>query len=105
MAMGMIKGWTPGWLLGASCLALASCAPAGNPYPPVPPPQPEVMDKPPVTTTPLIWQPGHWDWAGSGYAWTHGAFVPREGHSELWMPGYWAQTPDGGWSWQPPHWL
>jgi hypothetical protein len=87
-------------------LSLASCAqPTGyaNPYPPVPAPQQEQIPLPPVTTTPLIWQPGHWDWNGSTYVWTPGSYVPRDGHS-LWQPGYWAQT-SGGWTWQPGHWL
>jgi len=30
--------------------------------------------------------------------------VPKGGHGGLWMPGYWAQTPNG-WAWQPPHWM
>jgi hypothetical protein len=84
-------------------LALAGCGNAGAP-PPVPPLQPEVMGKPPVTTTPLIWQPGHWDWTGGGYSWAAGSFMPSAGHGNLWMPGYWAQG-DGGWVWQPAHWM
>ena len=106
----MIRRNTAWAMLGASCLVLAACAgptgsPSGSSPPPVPPLRPEVMDKPPVTTTPLIWQPGHWDWAGGGYVWVPGDFVPSAGHGNLWMPGYWANTPDGGWSWQPAHWM
>jgi hypothetical protein len=93
-------------LLGAVGLTLAACAVGGNPYPPVPPPlQPDVMTKPPVTTTPLIWQPAHWDWTGGGYTWVPGEYVARAGHSDNWMPGYWAQGPEGTWVWQPAHWL
>ncbi|HET6182703.1 MAG TPA: hypothetical protein VFA03_03805 [Acetobacteraceae bacterium] len=93
-------------VLGAG-LTLAGCTTpemAGPPAPP-PPAPPEVIPKPPVTATPLIWQPGHWDWNGSGYVWTPGEYVPRGGHSDMFMPGYWAQSPTGGWQWQPPHWL
>jgi hypothetical protein len=100
----MMRRWTAGWQLGAACLALAGCAMPGGAPPAVPPLQPEAMGKPPVSATPLIWQPGHWDWTGGGYAWVPGDFVPSAGHGALWMPGYWAQTP-AGWSWQPAHWM
>lgn len=101
----MITRATAAALFATTCLALASCAVGpGSPYPPVPPLQPEVMGKPPVTTTPLIWQPGHWDWTGGGYSWVPGTFVASEGHGNLWMPGYWAQSEDG-WVWQPAHWM
>lgn len=91
------------------CVApLAGCAPpapqATSPYPPVPELIPETMPKPPVTADPLIWQPGHWDWTGSGYAWAKGQYVPAQGHGNLWMPGWWSLTP-AGWAWQPPHWM
>jgi hypothetical protein len=42
--------------------------------------------------------------AGTGYVWQPGEYVPREGHGNLYMPGYWAQSA-AGWQWQPPHWL
>jgi hypothetical protein len=58
-----------------------------------------------VTTTPLIWRPGHWDWNGSGYVWIPGDYEPLEGHGNMYLPGYWAQTPGGGWAWQPAHWM
>jgi hypothetical protein len=92
-------------LLGISLLA--GCvfrSPATeNPYPPVPDLLPETMSKPPVTAEPLIWQPGHWDWTGTGYVWANGQFVPAQGHGNLWVPGWWSRTPDA-WVWQPPHW-
>jgi WXXGXW repeat (2 copies) len=83
---------------------LAGCA-AENPPPPAPlPPMTETIPKPPVTATPLIWQPGHWDWTGSSYVWTPGDYVPRGGHGELWMPGYWEKTASG-WVWHPARWV
>ncbi len=83
---------------------LSGCAGmAANPNPPVPAPLPDPMTKPPVTGEPLIWQPGHWDWTGSGYVWAQGQWVPAAGHGALWMPGFWQQT-GGGWAWQPAHW-
>lgn len=74
-----------------------------NPYPPLPPALSETIPKPPVTSTPLMWQPGHWDWNGSGYAWAPGLYVPAAGHGNLWMPGWWAKGASG-WTWQPAHW-
>lgn len=85
---------------------LAGCAgttTSGNPFPPVPPPIAETMPKPPVSGQELTWQPGHWNWNGSGYVWQKGEYVPAAGHGKLFQPGYWAQTPSG-WSWQPAHW-
>jgi hypothetical protein len=86
---------------------LAGCAsnsgPGSNPYPPVPAPLAETMPKPPVTGQELVWQPGHWDWNGTGYVWQPGQYVPAAGHGRLWQPGWWAHTPSG-WQWQPPHW-
>jgi hypothetical protein len=97
-------------LLAAACAAglsvLAGCAQTQTAFtpPPVPPVQVEVIPKPPVTATPLIWQPGHWNWNGTGYVWEPGQYVPRDGHGDMYMPGYWAQT-QAGWAWQPPHWM
>jgi hypothetical protein len=90
-------------LAAATCLGLAGCYAGGPPAPP-PPPQAETIPKPPVSATPLIWQPGHYDWSGGGYAWVPGTYVPRGEHGNMWMPGYWAQTPSG-WVWQPAHWM
>jgi hypothetical protein len=90
-------------IVTAACLGLAGCYAAAPPMPPPPPPQAETIPNPPVSATPLIWQPGHWDWTGGGYSWVAGQYIPHDGHS-MWMPGYWAESP-GGWVWQPAHWL
>ncbi len=87
---------------------LAGCATqttttSANPFPPVPAPMVETMPKPPVTAEPLSWQPGHWDWNGTGYVWQPGQYVPAAGHGPLWQSGWWTQTPSG-WVWQPAHW-
>lgn len=95
-------------LLGAA-IALTACATEGggtgyNPYPQPPPVRTEEIPKPPVSEEPLIWQPGHWDWSGSGYIWRDGHWVKRGGHGTQWQDGYW--TPQGGtWTWVPAHWL
>ena len=75
----------------------------GSPYPPVPDALAESIPKPPVTAEALMWQPGHWDWNGSGYIWAPGQYVPAAGHGSLWMPGWWSRT-ESTWAWQPPHW-
>jgi hypothetical protein len=91
-------------LFGAACL-LAGCAASTTvAYPPVPPPRPETIPNPPVSAAPLIWQPGHWNWTGAGYAWEPGMYVPQGSHSNMFMPGYWQQT-SAGWTWQPAHWM
>ncbi|HTU56302.1 MAG TPA: hypothetical protein VMF62_20225 [Acetobacteraceae bacterium] len=90
--------------LGVAGLGLAGCA-TGNPYPPVPPARAETVPLPPVSGTPLLWQPGHWDWNGHGYDWIAGQWIPRDGHSTTWMPGYWAENQQSEtWTWQPGHW-
>jgi hypothetical protein len=96
-------------LLAAALLTgglVAGCVPAApvNPYPPVPAPLAETVPLPPVSAVPLVWQPGHWDWTGTSYAWTRGEFLPAEGHSGKWMPGWWSST-GAGWVWVPPHWV
>ncbi len=98
--MRHVPPFLPAVILGAG-LVLAGCATAP---PPVPPPQAEVLPLPPVTATPLIWRPGHWDWNGGGYAWVPGAYVPRGDHSNEWLPGHWVQQ-GAGWAWVPAHWL
>ena len=100
----MTRDWIAAVVL-TGCVAVAACAPVTSSYPPVPPLQAETMTKPPVTTTPLIWQPGHWEWTGGGYAWAPGTWVSSVGHGTMWMPGYWAQGPGGGWVWAPAHWM
>lgn len=98
-----------GWQVLIAIVLLSACTrPDGmegdaRPYPPVPALLSEEMPKPPVTAEPLMWQPGHWDWSGSGYVWAKGQYVPAAGHGNLWMPGWWARTPSG-WQWQAPHW-
>jgi len=82
---------------------LSACATVSAP-PAVPPLRSEIIPNPPVSAIPLIWQPGHWDWTGSGYAWQPGEYIPQGTHSNMFMPGYWQQT-SAGWSWIPAHWL
>ena len=94
-------------LLGS--LALTACNGAAgvayNPNPPPPPVREEVIPKPPVSEIVLIWQPGHWDWDGTGgYFWRTGEYVDRQGHGTQWQDGYWTNA-SGRWSWIPAHWV
>lgn len=87
-------------------VVLAGCAvvPAQSPYPAPPPTQVEIIPKPPVSATPLVWQPGHYEWNGAGYVWYPGQYVQQAGHGTLWQPGYWTNT-GGTWIWHPGRWL
>jgi WXXGXW repeat (2 copies) len=103
----MTRPWLAAALIAGAALLSGCSAPGATTatgYPAVPPPRPEVIPKPPVTATPLLWQPGYWNWAGGGYVWEPGRYVPRDGHSNMFMPGWWKQTPSG-YQWQPAHWL
>lgn len=86
---------------------LAACAPTVETAtfrpPPVPAPLTETIPNPPVSAEQLLWQPGHWNWNGSGYVWQPGEYVPATGHGPLFQPGYWEQSASG-WTWQPAHW-
>ena len=88
-----------------AALALAAfVAGCDQPPPDVPPARAEMMGKPPVTETALIWQPGHYDWNGSAYVWMPGFYVERTGHSDYFQSGHWERTAPG-WRWDPAHWL
>jgi hypothetical protein len=102
----------PGSLLVASLaigLGLAGCQTVHDETAacPVPPP-PKAEQRPPAPAVPYeqTWQPGHWDWNGTGYTWRDGAWIKREGHSNEWMDGYWNRdrTP-GPCNWTPAHWM
>ena len=101
----MIKRFLAAASLGATLLAgcATTTTTSGNPFPPVPAPMQETIPKPPVSGVALLWQPGHWDWNGTGYAWQPGEYVPAAGHGNLFQQGYWEQTPSG-WRWDPAHW-
>ncbi len=78
--------------------------PEVSPFPPLPPLISETIPKPPVVAEPLSWQPGHWNWNGSGYVWAKGQYVPAAGHGNMWTPGWWSRS-EAGWTWQAPHWM
>ncbi|MBV9537624.1 MAG: YXWGXW repeat-containing protein [Acidisphaera sp.] len=94
-------------LAAVATLVLAGCAvpgpPGPNPYPPPPAILVETIPPPPVSGDPQIWQPGHWDWTGSSYAWSQGLWVSRAAHGSVWQQGYWTPV-NGVWTWVPAHW-
>ena len=63
-----------------------------------------LIPKPPMTAEPLMWQPGHWDWNGSGYVWAKGQYVPPPAMAACGCPDG-GRAPQSGWSWMPPHWM
>lgn len=83
---------------------LGGCAPLPPDHPPVPPLRAEQVPAPPRASVTLIWQPGHYDWNGSGYTWIAGQWIDRGGRSSLWQDGYWRQV-SGRSVWVPAHWL
>jgi hypothetical protein len=70
----MRKFTTLAAVLAVSLLAACTNQPPtdANSFPPVPPLIAESIPKPPVTSEPLMWQPGHWDWNGTAYVWAKG---------------------------------
>jgi len=96
-------------LLAALGIGLAGCQTVqeqAGACPTPPPNQPEQRPLPPVADYEQTWQPGHWDWTGSGYTWRPGAWIPRTPHTLEWMDGYWTRTTSPGpCGWVPAHWL
>jgi hypothetical protein len=96
-------------------VALAACVNAGlpttngvvvvpNPFPPVPPPLADHRPPPPPTEDQLVWRPGEWEWADSGYTWRPGEYEKLDGHSNQYLPGHWAAQ-GNAWLWERGHWL
>lgn len=74
----------------------------------VPPPlKAEIRPKPPVSEDEQIWQPGHWDWNGTSYAWREGAWIKKQpATGSLWMDGYWKRDKmPAPCYWVPAHWV
>jgi len=83
------------------CLALLAACTTPSRTPPVPAPLADTVPLPPVTPDPMIWQPGHWDWTGSGFTWTNGGWILTETAGKHYVLGYWDK--DG--NWVAPHWV
>lgn len=83
---------------------LSGCVATATMPPLPPPPQAEIVSKPPVSDQALVWQPGHWDQMAGGYAWTPGTWVAQAGHGRLWQEGAWSNI-TGPWVWMPARWV
>ena len=96
-------------VVAAVSIALAGCQQVSEQTGacPTPPPlQPEQRPLPPVANYEQTWQPGHWDWNGTGYTWRAGAWIRREAGATEWMPGYWQRVSSPGpCGWVPAHWI
>jgi len=92
-------------ILGIFMVTLAGCA-NRDPCPIAPPLNAETIPLPPVSEDQLIWQPGHWDWNGTGYIWRDGKYAKLEpGQSNMWVPGWWELPPNASRCvWNPGHW-
>lgn len=92
------------WLFLAVALSLTGCIPVEGPPPAIPATPAERIPPPPASAITLIWEPGHYDWNGTGFDWVMGHWVPKSGHGPLWQDGSWRRT-NGSWEWVPAHWL
>ena len=85
----------------AAVLTTATALAQTPPYPPVPPPQTEVI--PVAPNERVVWQPGHWRWNGTTYVWIAGRYIAKPVHAAHWIEGHWAMR-GGGWVWVGGHW-
>ena len=79
-----------------------------TPMAPMPPPpaNPELVPPPPVSSTPVVWQPGHWVYTGVGnppWSWQQGHYMAVPPGATAWVPGQWQQQ-GSGWVWRDGHW-
>ncbi len=91
-------------LLGATLLAGCVVAPPPQ-FLQAPPLPAETIPLPPVSETPLVWQPGDWVFTGGSYHYEPGSYVPAAGHSRQWVFGHWGVMEGGVPAWVPGHWL
>jgi len=95
----------PRFLVWVSVLALVACEQTRPlPFPPIPAPQDEVVPAPPVSSTPLIWQPGDYAWDGSNYVWTKGQWTQKQANATFWQDGHWEKQ-GSAYVWVPGHWM
>ena len=87
-----------------AALMLNACS-AQMPVFPTPPPLPaETMPLPPVSDTPLVWQPGDWTYLDGSYHYDPGTYVPQAGHGANWAFGHWTGS-NGNYAWIAGQWL
>src|SRR5437867_6005228 len=67
------------------------------------PPLIPVYEQPLIPAPGYIWVPGYWAWSPDGYYWVPGTWVLAPYVGALWTPGYWGW--DGGYyAWYPGYW-
>lgn len=64
-------------------------------YAPAAPPAPLVEVVPPASSPTVYWQPGHWAWTGTQWAWLPGHYEQRPAEAGIWQPGHWEQSSNG----------
>jgi len=69
----------------AEAQAIISIAPPAAPREAIPPPQ-----------AGYAWQPGYYQWNGTQYVWTPGAYAPVPRSGATWVPGHWEDRRDSG---------
>jgi len=69
-----------------------------------PPPAPRYEDKG-FNPDPLhmTWQPGYWDYGGSGYSWVSGKYISKPNFTAVWAPDHWIRH-TYGWAFVPGYW-
>lgn len=67
------------------------------------PPAPRTETIPPAPSEAVVWNPGHWEWAGTRYVWVSGHYIQRPTAQANWVPGRWVKR-DGDWYWVEGHW-
>ncbi len=69
-----------------------------------PPAQYEVVPPAPQGYGAVAWQPGHWNWNGSGWAWQPGQYMTAQSSGLQWIEGKWTDVPGAGWRYIEGHW-
>ena len=103
-----VRRLLPAFVLLGSFVVLSGCEVVreNTSCPTAPVLRTEVRPKPPVMEEEQIWQPGHWLWNGAAYTWREGAWIKRQGRSNLWMEGTWLRDKvPGPCRWDPAHWV
>jgi hypothetical protein len=68
------------------------------------PPTPRQEAVPPPPSIGAAWEPGHWRWTGTNWAWEPGRYIDPPRASMQWVAGHWEEQ-GNGWVWIPGHWM
>jgi hypothetical protein len=67
------------------------------------PPAPVVEAPPPAPGAGYVWTPGYYNWNGSSYVWTRGAWVMPPAHHHHYVAGAWVHG-HRGWYYRSSRW-